>query len=140
MADPVTNQVAQQLTKQAAQPQSPQPVEISFHDQTRFEDALRQPGGQPADGVAETNADNNARRDDSIGDAILDGLEKMKSSHDARSERIEHQLTDPSGKELSVQECIKLQFEVMQMSMEQELTGKVADKTSQGVQTLFKNQ
>jgi type III secretion system YscI/HrpB-like protein len=35
---------------------------------------------------------------------------------------------------------MKLQYDLMQMNLEQELTSKTADKTTQGVQTLFKNQ
>ena len=41
---------------------------------------------------------------------------------------------------MSMEEMMQLQFDLMQMNLEQELTGKIADKTSQGVQTLFKNQ
>ena len=43
-------------------------------------------------------------------------------------------------KPLSVQDTMRLQYELMQLNMQQELTTKVADKTTQGVQTLFKNQ
>lgn len=139
--DPVSNQVAQQAANQASQQAAPA-TEVKISDQARFDDAMQQPeqveNAQPK--TEATNGDPTPEQEATLGDAILNGIEKMKTSHDVRSARIEDQLTNSIGKDLSVQDCMKLQFEVMQMSMEQELTGKIADKTSQGVQTLFKNQ
>jgi hypothetical protein len=142
MADPITSQAAQHATSPAAQQNSHKPIEIDVHDQSRFEDALNRSADSPleqADG-ASNSVRHGQNSEATLGDAILNGLEKMKSTHDARSDRIEQQLISVDGENLSVQDCIKLQFEIMQMSMEQEPTGKIADKTSQGVQTLFKNQ
>ncbi|NJD20692.1 MAG: EscI/YscI/HrpB family type III secretion system inner rod protein [Gemmatimonadetes bacterium] len=39
-----------------------------------------------------------------------------------------------------IQDLMRLQFELMQLNLQIELTPKTADKSSQGVQTLFKNQ
>ena len=139
--DPVSNQVAQQAANQASQQAAPA-TEVKISDQARFDDAMQQPeqveNAQPK--TEATNGDPTPEQEATLGDPILNGIEKMKTSHDVRSARIEDQLTNSIGKDLSVQDCMKLQFEVMQMSMEQELTGKIADKTSQGVQTLFQNQ
>ena len=44
------------------------------------------------------------------------------------------------GKELSMQQALGIQYELMQVGLQQELTAKLADKTSSGVQTLFRNQ
>ena len=145
MPDPISNQVAQQAANQASQQsaaQQQQPVEVDADTQAQFEDALNNnPETQQIDVNATDNVTKVADKDMSIGDAILDGIEKMKSSHDTRSQKIEEQLMPGADQhDMSVQDCVKLQFEVMQISMEQELTGKIADKTSQGVQTLFKNQ
>ena len=137
MSDPVSLQVGQQLAGQTTPPSSEKLVEIDIRDQSRFEDALnRQENPSANSAQTETGTQHG---DATLGEAILNGLEKMKCSHDTRCERIEQQLTGTEEKAMSVQDCVKLQFEVMQMSMEQELTGKIADKTSQGVQTLFKN-
>ena len=158
MSDPIVNQAIQQATDQAAQQGAQQPKpEVGAEDQTKFENALH--GDQAADASQQVDPANNdpAKADaaqqkhvnqadcgeppcPTLGEAILDGVEKMKTSHDARAESIEQRLLDSEGKEMSVQDCIKLQFEVMQMSLEQDVTGKIADKTSQGVQTLFRNQ
>ena len=158
MSDPIINQAIQQATDQAAQQgaNTPQP-QADEASQAEFEQALN--GTQEADASQQVDAATNdpSKADaaqqkhvhqaeesehttPSLGDAILEGVEKMKSSHDARADRIENQLLKSEGKEMSVQDCIKLQFEVMQMSLEQDVTGKIADKTSQGVQTLFRNQ
>ena len=143
MPDPISNQVAQQAANQASQQQATsQPTEINISDQVRFEDAMSQNGHpeQQAQAVEAANGDVQSIEEPTLGDAILNGLEKMKTTHDARSARIEDQLMKATGEDMSVQDCMKVQFEVMQMGLEQELTGKIADKTSQGVQTLFKDQ
>ena len=41
---------------------------------------------------------------------------------------------------LSAAEMVELQYEVMNLSFQQEVVTKVADKTSNAVQTLIKNQ
>ena len=157
MSDPIINQAVQQATDQAAQQGANQAKpEVGAEDQAKFEQALNSPEANSAQQVDAANNDpskadaaqqkhvNQADCEGpdcpTLGEAILDGVEKMKTSHDARADSIQKQLLDTGGKEMSVQDCIKLQFEVMQMSLEQDVTGKIADKTSQGVQTLFKNQ
>ena len=44
------------------------------------------------------------------------------------------------GHSLSAAEMVELQYEVMNLSFQQEVVTKVADKTSNAVQTLIKNQ
>lgn len=142
MSDPITSKLAEQAANQAAQQQqqTASVTEINVHDQSRFEDALNSSVEQTGATADVTKSAAVEGPDPTLGDAILNGLEKMKTSIDGRSARIENQLANVNGDDLSVQDCVKLQFEVMQMGLEQELTGKIADKTSQGVQTLFKNQ
>lgn len=76
----------------------------------------------------------------SMGDVILDGLTRFKSDHDVRADRVAASLEAMKDKPLDMQQAMKLQYEIMQMTLEQDLTSKIADKTSQGVQTLFRNQ
>lgn len=142
MTDPISNEAARHLVESTAAQPKPEPIEIDLSDQSRFEDALNQTEAEPTETTEQPPEQPPAPADEdlTLGDAILDGIEKMKSSHDERAARIEQQLTETKDHDLSVQECVKLQFEVMQMGLEQELTGKIADKSSQGVQTLFKNQ
>ena len=73
----------------------------------------------------------------SLGDSILQGMDKMRGSREAHMNAIGELV----GKEsLSPQDMMRLQFELAQLNMQQDLTVKVADKANQGVQTLFKNQ
>lgn len=159
MSDPISGQIAQQAANQAAgqnAQQMPQP-EVNAQDQARFEDAMGQTGQtNSTEHVDPTQNDpsmvNNPNGDTfvnnpdaasvppSLGEAILDSVQRMRANHDAKADSIEQKLINSEGKEMSMKDCIELQFEVMQMSIEQDLTGKIADKTSNGVQTLFRNQ
>jgi hypothetical protein len=76
----------------------------------------------------------------SIGDALVDGIAQVKHDYDASFARINETLLATEGKEISMQQALKIQYELMQVGLQQELTAKLADKTSSGVQTLFRNQ
>jgi len=76
----------------------------------------------------------------SVQQGASQGAGQVRTQHDMRMENIQEKLVSPDGGELTVQDAMSLQFEVMQMGIEHELTTKVADKTSEGVQTLFKQQ
>lgn len=168
MSDPVVGRAVQQVSEQALQQgatQAKSPQDVDLSSQMRFEQAMQ--AGQTPDagqvgqvsqagqldqaGSADATATSQITTLDpsvqsaeagkpTLGDAILEGIEKMKTSHDSHMDRIHTQITSTQGGEMSIQDAMKLQFEVMQMSIEQDLTTKVADKTSQGVQTLFRNQ
>ncbi len=150
MSDPIISQVAQQAADQAAQQGASQSQgQVDAKDQAKFDEAMNQAPEQAeqstpqnvdqAQHVNQADCDNSAPPP-TLGDAILDGLEQMKHSHDTRAASIEEQFAASGAEPMSVQDCMKLQFEVMQLSLEQDMTGKIADKTSQGVQTLFRNQ
>ena len=154
MVDPVLSRATQQIAEQSVQQGASQGAGQSAPqaaDQAKFENALNgQTGGVQQIGAAQNsqvNAVQNAQingvanaESRSLGDAILDGLDKVRTQHDMRMENIQEKLVSPDGGELTVQDAMSLQFEVMQMGIEHELTTKVADKTSEGVQTLFKQQ
>ncbi|MEM7475302.1 MAG: EscI/YscI/HrpB family type III secretion system inner rod protein [Planctomycetota bacterium] len=138
MTDPITNRAAQaaaeQASQQSLQSQTPGSEQRSVdpRDQAAFEASLNNPQ------AAEQNpAVSNVGDDQSIGNAMLDGLEKMTSSLDERSLKIHEQLNKVDGN-MSIQECMQLQVELMQLHLEQESIVKIGDKTSQGVQTMFK--
>ncbi len=148
MVDPVlsraTQQVAEQSVQQGASSGAGQSAPNAA-DTAKFENAMN---GQSSNvqaaqsTTAAQNAQATAAADQprSIGDAILDSLDNVRNRHDMHMENIQDKLMSPEGGELTVQDAMALQFEVMQMGMEHELTTKIADKTSQGVQTLFHNQ
>ncbi len=149
VASKITEHVAEQSLHQGA---AGAPAEVDHADQMQFEQALNgsqdgaTQGVQPtetsfqATQVGETQAaGTQAAGNPSLGDSILNGIEKLKTNYDVRADRIEQTLIN-SGGEMSMEQMMKLQFEVMQMGIEQDITTKMADKTSSGVQTMFRNQ
>lgn len=77
---------------------------------------------------------------DNLGDAILAGMQRMSETHQNQIARVEALVETPAGEPLSFQEGVRLQFELMQLGLHQSVTTKIADKSSQGIQTLFRNQ
>ena len=152
MSDPISGQIVQQVTEQATQQGAAQPQpEVDAADQAQFEDALenkktgevetsnrtdRQP---PTQTENVQNAAVDGAQPPTLGDAILDGLRQVQDVRETRLDRIQEQLEAVDGEVMSMQEALKLQMEVMQMGLEQDLMTKTADKTSQGAQTLFQN-
>jgi hypothetical protein len=108
--------------------------EPSANDVSRFQEGMQgresaaiQPTAPPA-GPAQTSG---------LGDAILQGLDKMRQT---RTDKLE-QINTLAGKEnMTGQDMFRLQFELVQLNLQQDMTVKAADKTNQGIQTLFKNQ
>ena len=76
----------------------------------------------------------------SIGDALVDGIIQVKNEYDGSFRRINAMMEASKGEEISMQQALAIQYELMQVGLSQELTAKMADKTSSGVQTLFRNQ
>jgi hypothetical protein len=152
--DPVTSRVTEHIAEQSLQQGASggAPTEVDHADQMQFEQALngQQPGGpqdagmqaiQPTESTLQSQqvGETQAGGKPSLGDSILNGIEKLKGNFDVRADRIEQTLVN-SGGDMSMEEMMKLQFEVMQMGIEQDITTKMADKTSSGVQTMFRNQ
>lgn len=138
--DPLSNQPATGGAERFAQTATSgggPASEVDPAAQLQFEQALANPGSDVVPAGVDPTATSDVKP--SLGDAILNGIEKLKTHHDVRAERIEQTLID-SGGELTMEEMMKLQFEVMQLGIEQDITTKMADKTSTGVQTLFRNQ
>jgi hypothetical protein len=147
VASKITEHVAEQSLHQGA---AGAPAEVDHADQMQFEQALNGSQNGAAQGVQPIETTFQATQaggvqgaqavgKPSLGDSILNGIEKLKTNYDVRADRIEQTLIN-SGGEMSMEEMMKLQFEVMQMGIEQDITTKMADKTSSGVQTLFRNQ
>lgn len=76
----------------------------------------------------------------SLGDALVDGIITVKNDYDARFAKINASMAANKGEEISMQQALEIQYELMQVGLSQELTAKMADKVSSGVQTLFRNQ
>jgi hypothetical protein len=146
--DPVASKITEHVAEQSLhQGTAGAPAEVDHADQMQFEQALNGSQDAATQGVQpiETSfqatqvGEAQAAGKPSLGDSILNGIEKLKTNYDVRADRIEQTLINSNG-EMSMEEMMKLQFEVMQMGIEQDITTKMADKTSSGVQTLFRNQ
>jgi len=151
MSDPISGAAIQQMVEQhlAQPPQDRAAADPA--EQSRFELAMSGADGTQhvgdAGGVDAVNGTMQIQEPGatgktgpvSMGDAILDGFDRLKVNHDIRMDSVTAALQEAGEAPMSVGSAMKLQFELMQMSLEQDLTTKVADKASQGVQTLFKN-
>lgn len=151
MADPISGALVQQMAEQNIAQQPEMRKEVDPGEQSRFENAMSGVDGaqnvNEAGGIDGVNGTMQIQEPGataksgpvSMGDAILDGFNNIKISHDDRMKSVTTALQEVQDAPMSVGSAMKLQFELMQMSLEQDLTTKVADKASQGVQTLFKN-
>jgi type III secretion system YscI/HrpB-like protein len=138
-------QIVQQIAEQAAEKQGgPKPDAAGADDVARFENALGdQTAGQSLPGTEtahEVSGTPKVGEPTGLGDAILNGMERAKANHAGKVNTINRLLEKSGAEPMSVQDAMRLQFELMQLNIQQEITTKTADKSSQGVQTLFKNQ
>lgn len=75
-----------------------------------------------------------------LGESILGGLEKLGARYGESMANVRTSLAEMAAGPASFSSMMKFQVDVMQMSLQQDLTAKIVDRASQGVQTLFKNQ
>jgi type III secretion system YscI/HrpB-like protein len=137
--------VIQKVAEEAAETEGPaKPEAPAAEDVSQFEAAMQGETGRQAvsgaDAPPEVTRASKVEEPQSLGDAILQGMEKAKEGHTDQVDRINALLDKSGDAPMTVQDAMKLQFELMQLNLQQEVTTKTADKTSQGVQTLFKNQ
>ena len=130
---------------------APAPIEmreVADADAERFEQLVAidaKEGAATADaqnGLLQPQVDgmNPAAQTRSVGEALVDGMIEVKNDYDSRFNRIGEMLAATKDKEIGMQQALAIQYELMQVGLAQELTAKLADKTSSGVQTLFRNQ
>ncbi len=149
MVDPSSvGQAAQKVTQEiATETTKPGPADAS--DMSRFEAALNQPdGGTQASSAAEATSSaqsaqstppaEKAEGASSLGDSILNSVDRMRMDHRETVQNIEKALN--SGESLSTEELLKIQMQVTRMTVEQDLSAKVASKLNQSIETLLKAQ
>jgi type III secretion system YscI/HrpB-like protein len=146
MADPISlqqgiQQIAEQTVQDTSSGMQSQPGEGAVN---KFQEAMN---GGAVDNINQTQNVNEVSQPDNIeptektmGDSLLEGMEKSRTSYEDRLHNINEIINKTSGETMTPQEMMKMQFELMELNLQQDLTSKVADKSSQGVQTLFKNQ
>lgn len=138
-------QVVQKVTEEAAQKETAaKPEAPDARDVAQFENAMNaQPEGTAVSGqeaVPEVKQAPDADEPKGLGDAILEGMEKVKETRDGQIEKIEKIIDKEDGEPMTMQDALRLQYELMQLNLQQDVTTKAADKSTQGVQSLLKNQ
>ncbi|HQU09679.1 MAG TPA: EscI/YscI/HrpB family type III secretion system inner rod protein, partial [Opitutales bacterium] len=97
--------------------------------------AMRDPTLQGLQGVTFQSSD-------SLGDAILNGISQESLRYRGQVQNIQsdlaHMALEPE--KVDAASLYKMQFDLMQFGLHQNLASKIANKISQGIQTLFKNQ
>jgi hypothetical protein len=108
-------------------------------DVSHFESLLAPPPEAPSQPAANVAAVDGSGLN-GLGDAILRGMERIRDARDTQVQKV-HALMETQGAEpINFKDAVQLQFELVQLGLHTEITTKTADKTSQGVQTLFRNQ
>ena len=145
MADGI-QQAGQKLAEQAAEQAAEQkgssaPQSPDSEDVTKFNEAMQKPaaeGGGDVGAVDGTQAPEEKGPAKGLGEKMLEGMEKLKGSHEEKQAAI-NELVAQEG-DMSTQDAMKLQHELMKLHLQTDMTTKAADKSSQGVQTMMKNQ
>jgi len=154
MSDPLIQAVVKPVVEQAVSSGSTPPIgEAKSGDVARFQEAMAN-GGQP-EKVSGTESMEPPVEDlqkidpaaqlppsprESLGESILNGMGKLRSSQETHAQKINELVAGAKDTPMTVQQTMELQFHLLQLNMHQDLTTKVADKGSQGVQNLMKNQ
>jgi hypothetical protein len=74
-----------------------------------------------------------------LGDQILSNIQNVNQDYQNQVKAI-NSATEASDVGMNPGDLLKMEYEVSEMSVEQEVTSKIGDSASQGVQQLFKNQ
>ena len=74
-----------------------------------------------------------------IGDEILDNIQNVNQDYQNQVKAI-NSAAEASEGGMNPGDLLKMEYEVSEMTVEQEVTSKIGDSASQGVQQLFKNQ
>lgn len=97
--------------------------------------AMRDPALQGLAGTTFQSADN-------LGDAILKGISNESLRYRTEVQNVQGDIArmalEPN--KMDAASIYKLQFDLMQFGLHQNIASKIANKISQGIQTLFKNQ
>jgi Type III secretion basal body protein I, YscI, HrpB, PscI len=124
-------------------------------DRQRFEEALGRPSveaGAPAESIALDDAIAAAHPIDSadmasstgsmdrLGDEILRSVDQAHRAYEQNLDRINQEIGKSGEAPMSVSRLMQIQFDVMKFGLDQDLTTKIADKTTQGFETVLKNQ
>jgi type III secretion system YscI/HrpB-like protein len=123
--------------------------------QRRFEEALGRPSpeaGIPAESIAPDHAIAAAHPIgpadmasptgpiNGLGDEILRSVEQAHRAYEQNLDQINQEVGKSGEAPMSVSRLMQLQFDVMKFGLNQDLTAKIADKATTGIETVLKNQ
>ena len=77
---------------------------------------------------------------DRLGDEILKSVDQAHLAYERNLDRINQEVGKPGADGMSISRLAQLQFDVIKFGLAQDLTTKIADKATQGVETVLKNQ
>jgi hypothetical protein len=124
-------------------------------DQRRFEEILGRPSpeaGLPAESIAPAekiaavhpigSADmaSPTGSTDGLGDEILRSVDQSHRAYEQNLDRINQEVGKSGADPMSAGRLMKLQLDVIKFGLDQDLTTKIADKATQGIETVLKNQ
>jgi type III secretion system YscI/HrpB-like protein len=124
-------------------------------DQRRFEEVLGRPSlqaGVPAESVARDQAiapvqpivpadmASATGSMDTLGDEILRSVEQAHGAYEQNLSQINQDVGKSSADPMPIGRLMQLQFDVIKFGINQDLTTKIADKASQGIETVLKDQ
>ena len=124
-------------------------------DQQRFEEILGRPSSEagvstgsiaPDDAIAAVHPVGSADMasptgsTDRLGDEILKSVDQAHLAYERNLDRINQEVGKPGKDPMSISRLAQLQFDVIKFGLAQDLTTKIADKATQGLETVLKNQ
>jgi type III secretion system YscI/HrpB-like protein len=142
--------LAQKATETSLQQSIPSPATVtpdpSQADVSQFEQMLNVNEAQGAQGpttdagLSTSPTFTESTLAPNSGDAILGGLQKMTATYNANAAELQKTIEQTSADPSDMTAMFKIQYQMSTMTLQQDLTAKIADRASQGVQTFFKNQ
>jgi type III secretion system YscI/HrpB-like protein len=134
------------VIKNVTTPQSEFAREPTDKDQAAFNQALdsssdtqQAVGGTTPGANSPVASSSEANQPTTIGDQILDNIQNVSQDYQKQVKAIDS-ATEASHGGMNPGDLLKMEYEVSKMTVEQEVTSKIGDSASQGVQQLFKNQ
>lgn len=95
--------------------------------------------GEPA--TAQAVPEIGPATDSSAGDSILRSIDRMSKGFDSTVDQISKAVSAVKpGEPMNAAELLKLQFQLTQVTVQQDVTGKVVGKATQSLDTFLKNQ
>ncbi len=144
----ITQQISQKVLSEAQREVAKQP---QTQDVETFKQAMQEGGGQQQQTQQTSTVEGTQRVQEkgeiqptegvkNSGEKILDNLSNMNKSFKESLQKI-HNILDKDGMQvISTRDMMKVQMELYTMQFKQEMTSKIATKSTQNLDSLLKNQ